>query len=258
VARRRPLLEKRILFISPVREDDHGEIASLNQAKGKETILEYRSLGTGPSHLQYAYYAALILKDLLEMIKRAEKEGFDAVAMSCFLDPGLDEGREITEKIIIAGPGEASTHIASTMGDKFSVLVTERNCIPRMAANVARYGLQEKVASFKAVEVGVLDLQKDRDSVLQKIKEAGKEAIENDGAEVIILGCTSAYGYYEQLQHDLGVPVIDAGIAALKFAEFLAELKKQFGWSHSKIGGYQSPPKEEILEWGLGEAEVWQ
>jgi len=252
------MLEKRILFINPVREDDRDEIAFLNRVKGKETVLEYRSLGTGPSHLQYAYYTSLILKDLLTMIKRAEKEGFDAVVMSCFLDPGLDEGREITEKIIITGPGEASIHIASTMGDRFSVLVTERNCIPRMAANVTKCGLQEKLASFKTVNVGVLDLQKNRDGVFRKIKEAGKEAIEKDEAEVLILGCTGAYGYYEQLQHDLGVPVIDAGIAALKFAEFLAGLKKQFGWSHSKIGGYKSPPKEEILEWGLGEAEVWQ
>jgi allantoin racemase len=42
-------------------------------------------------------------------------------------------------------------------------------------------------------------------------------------------------------------------VAAFKTAEFAAELKDRFGWSHSKIGGYESPPPEEFAPWRLEE-----
>jgi allantoin racemase len=80
-----------------------------------------------------------------------------------------------------------------------------------------------------------------------------REAVESDGAEVIILGCTATYGFYEELQKELAVPVIDSMIASLKTAEFAAELASRLGWSHSKIGGYESPPREDYLAWRLDE-----
>lgn len=251
-------MEKKILYINPVRDDDPEEIAILSRVTVAATQLEYRSLGTGPEHLQYKFYRAAILTQLLAMIKQAEHDGFDAVIVGCFLDPGVEEGREIVERTLIVGPGEASTHIAATLGNSFSILVTHRNAIPEMEAHLEKRGLRDRLASFKSVEIGVLELQQDKQATLRRFREAAKEAIAKDRAEVIILGCTGAHGFYEQLQQDLGVPVIDPGIAAVKFAEFLVELKNSFGWTHSKIGAYETPPKEEILQWQLEGAKLWE
>ena len=251
-------MEKKILYINPVRDDDPQEKAILTQVVDAATRLEYRSLGKGPEHLQYKTYRAAILMQLVSMIKQAENEGFDAVIVGCFLDPSVEEGREIAERTLIVGPGEASTHIAVTLGNKFSVLVTHKNAIPEMEAHLKNRGLRDRLASFKSVEIGVLELQQDKDATLRRFKEAAKEAIEDDGAEVVILGCTGAHGFYEQLQQSLGVPVIDPGIAAVKFAEFLVELKNRFGWTHSKIGGYETPPKEEIVQWQLEGVTLWE
>jgi len=251
-------VEKKILYINPVRDDDPQEKAILTQVVDAATRLEYRSLGKGPEHLQYKTYRAAILMQLVSMIKQAENEGFDAVIVGCFLDPSVEEGREIAERTLIVGPGEASTHIAVTLGNKFSVLVTHKNAIPEMEAHLKNRGLRDRLASFKSVEIGVLELQQDKDATLRRFKEAAKEAIEDDGAEVVILGCTGAHGFYEQLQQSLGVPVIDPGIAAVKFAEFLVELKNRFGWTHSKIGGYETPPKEEIVQWQLEGVTLWE
>jgi len=251
-------MKKRILYINPVRDDDPQEMAILTGVVDAQTQLEYRSLGTGPEHLQYKTYRAAILMQLVSMIKQAENEGFDAVIVGCFLDPGLEEGREITEDTLVVGPGEASTHIAVTLGNKFSVLVTHKNAIPEMEAHLKNRGLWDKLATFKSVEIGVLELQQDRQATLRRFREAAKEAIEKDGAEVIILGCTGAHGFFERLQQDLGVPVIDPGIAAVKYAEFLVEIKNRFGCKHSKVGGYETPPRDEILRWELGAAELWQ
>ena len=42
------------------------------------------------------------------------------------------------------------------------------------------------------------------------------------------------------------MPVLDPVLIGLKMAEIQAILSKRFGISHSKIGGYEAPPKEEF------------
>jgi allantoin racemase len=75
--------------------------------------------------------------------------------------------------------------------------------------------------------------------------------VEEDRAEVIILGCTIQFGFYKELQELIGVPVLDSALAALKHAEFLCELKNRFQWNHSKACDFESPPDDEIAQWNL-------
>lgn len=93
----------------------------------------------------------------------------------------------------------------------------------------------------------------DEQETERRFVEAGQRAVQEDGAEVIILGCTASSGFFARLQHELGVPVIDPAIAAIKQAEQLIELRDRFGWAHAKIGGYESPPPAEIAAWRLRE-----
>ncbi|KUK27584.1 MAG: Hydantoin racemase [Acetothermia bacterium 64_32] len=125
--------------------------------------------------------------------------------------------------------------------------------IPKMHENVVKYGFKDHLASFKSVELGVYDFQKDKEETSRRLKAAAREAVEEDGAEVIVLGCTIEFGFYRELQGELGVPVIDAVLAPLKYAELLVELRDRFGWKTSKVYGYQSPPLEEIQGWKLQE-----
>jgi allantoin racemase len=120
-----------------------------------------------------------------------------------------------------------------------------------MTENVFRYGMGEKLASFRSVDLGVLEFHQDEEETARRFIEVGREAVERDGAEVLVLGCTATYGFYRELQEELGVPVIDSMIAAFKTAEYAADLKSRFGWSHSKIGGYESPPPGEFGPWQL-------
>jgi allantoin racemase len=61
------------------------------------------------------------------------------------------------------------------------------------------------------------------------------------------------FGFYKKLQEDLKIPVIDGVLASLKYAELMIELRKNFGWGHSKIYSYKSPPISEIKEWRLSD-----
>jgi len=253
----------KILWIDPVGTDAFdapiGEF--LDSAKAPTTTVDVVSLPRGPMHLEYHYYEALILADTLHAVRRAERDGYDAAVIGCFYDPGLHEAREITDRLVVTAPAESAMHIAATLGHRFSVLVGRKKWIPKMHDNVVRYGFSDRLASFCPLDLGVYDFQKDPRETERRMRAAARQAVERDGAEVILLGCTIEFGFYRDLQRELGVPVIDAVLAPLKYAEFLIELRERFGWSHSKVYGYQSPPREEIRSWGLeaqyGISDLW-
>ena len=54
--------------------------------------------------------------------------------------------------------------------------------------------------------------------VLQKIIDTGRQLIEDDGAETLILGCAGLALHRKAAQLELGVPVIDPVQAAVKMA----------------------------------------
>jgi allantoin racemase len=49
-----------------------------------------------------------------------------------------------------------------------------------------------------------------------------------------------------EVQKELGAPVLDPVLCGIKVAEMRAILWRRFGISHSKIGGYEPPPHEEL------------
>ena len=75
----------------------------------------------------------------------------------------------------------------------------------------------------------------------ERVKRVGldiaRRMVEEDGAEVIVMGCASMAGYSDDLEQGLGVPVLDPVAVTFKVAEALA----QIGIRHSKRGLYATP-----------------
>jgi len=67
--------------------------------------------------------------------------------------------------------------------------------------------------------------------------ELARRMVEEDGAEVIIMGCAAMAGYSDKLREALGVPVLDPTIVSFKFAEMIADS----GLAHSRVGLYHPP-----------------
>ena len=66
--------------------------------------------------------------------------------------------------------------------------------------------------------------------VLSGFELESQKAMEQ-GAEVIVLGCTGMTGFAVELQKRLGVPVVDPSVCTLKFAELLVTMNL----SHSSL-----------------------
>ena len=144
----------RVVWINPLGTDVFDEPIrdELERVKRPDTEIDVRSLGRGPHHLEYACYEAAAVPDILAALVQAEREGFDASVIGCFYDTGLRPAREVTSQMAVAAPCEAALHIASTLGDSFSVVVGRRKWVPEMRENVIRYGYGNRLASFKVLE----------------------------------------------------------------------------------------------------------
>jgi allantoin racemase len=242
-----------LLYISPIAVDDGIFEEGIDGAIRPGNTLETVAFARGPRHLEYHYYEALATPDIIHTVVEAERQGFDAAVIGCFYDLGLHESREMAREIVVTAPCESSLLLAASLGSTLSIIVGRRKWIPQMKANVDHYGFGDRLASFRTLEFGVLDYHRDEQETARRFLDAGRKAINEDGAEVIILGCTASAGFYREMQTVLGVPVIDSAIAAVKHAEQLVEIRDRFGWTTSRIGGYESPPDHEIEAWRLRE-----
>jgi allantoin racemase len=243
----------RVLWINPVGTDvfDLDTLKILEEAGRDQTRVDVVSLPADrPRHLEYHAYEALVIADIVRVTYQAADD-YDAIVIGCFYDVGLREAREVSGRAIVTAPCQSATAIASNLGNTFSVLVGRRKWIPKMSENVRLYGHGHRLASMRPLDLGVHDFQVDHERTCDRLLSEGRKAIQEDGAEVLILGCTAEYGFNQEMQAELGVPVIDAVTTPFKYAEFLVELAGRFGWYPSRAWGSEAPPREELDAWGL-------
>ena len=243
-------MRNKILWINPIGSNEFDSAIKdyLNKYKRPNTDVDVYSFETGPSNLEYYSYSIPIAKPLMNKVSEAQTIGYDAVIIGCFYDPFLDEMMEISS-IVISAPAQSSMKIASSLGDSFSIIVGRKKWIPKMNENVRKYGYTNLLASFKSIDMGVQEFQTKKEETENRIMKACVEAVEKDDAESIILGCTAEFGFFEEIQERVGVPVVDAVVAPLKYSEFMVDLKNVTGMGHSKNGKYASPPDEEAKNW---------
>lgn len=245
----------KILWVNPLGVDGHDEpmadfIDSIKNNNTKVNTLSFNMSAT-PNHLEYRTYEALIIGDTVRTARYASQNNYDAMVIGCFYDPGIEDAREISGSTVVVAPCQASVQIAANLCNKFSVIVGRDKWIEQMTERVHTYGYGSQLASMRSIGIGAYHLQDDCDLTVSRILEAGRLAIEEDGAEALILGCTCNFGLYETVQKELNIPVIDPIVAAFKTAEHLALLKNQHGWSPSQIGSCEPPSEEELTTFGL-------
>ena len=73
--------------------------------------LKVRGVPFGTSLLHFRAFDFMNNTEVFNSVVRAEREGYDAVAIGCFLDPVLQEAREIMD-IPVLSLAEAGMHVA--------------------------------------------------------------------------------------------------------------------------------------------------
>ncbi len=180
-----------------------------------------------------SYYDTMLMDmSVFEAGLKAEEDGYDAVCIDTVSDSGMYALRSKLT-IPVVGPGQASFHLACCLGHKFSVITMWDEWFHLYTKALKEYGLESRCASLRSIKTrpDLEELLAGKEEVIfAKLEEESLLAINNDGADVIILGSTTMHQSHAYLQEKLPVPVINPGQVAYK----LCELMLQLGLSHSK------------------------
>ena len=217
-------------------------VLQASAAAGTEVAAE--PTAKGPAASESAHDARIVLPALNPLAPLAEKRGFDAIIIGCYSDPGLDALRELLA-IPVIGPGAASLHLAAQLGTRLSVLTPSGRGYGRVAARLRGLGIAPLLASVRGIGLSVMDLAQQKPGALDKAAEAARVAVDQDGADVLVLGCMSMAflpGVTQALGKKVGVPVVNPVIAALKTAEACVAM----GLAHSKKAWPVPKPQEVV------------
>lgn len=240
---------KRIRVVMPVSTDiwDEPVKREMERYKDVDTEIDIVNIKKGPESIECTYDEAWAELFTIQEAEKAEEDGHDGVIIYCFGDPGLTAIKEKLN-IPIVGLGEASFHLASLLGSGFSIMAAGpfdllQNQRRRVVDKLKLYGFEHKCVSIRPLGIPVLDLEKEKGKEGERLFSEAKKAIEEDGADTIVLGCGSILGVEGRIAKELKVPVVVPGIAALKICESLI----QMGLVHSKRCFAIPPEKKRIL-----------
>jgi Asp/Glu/hydantoin racemase len=215
----------RLLFINPNTSADLTEQGArvARKAARPETEIVPATGRFGARYIATRAAAAIAGHAALDVFAR-EGKGADVVLLACFGDPGLFALREISP-VPVVGMAEASCHLASTLGRKFSIVTGGHRWGPMLEEFVAAIGLSANLAAVRTVAPSGAEIAAHPDTALEMLAQACVETVQRDGADVVILGGLGFSGLAERIAGKVSVPLIDNVIAAVQMAEAAAALK---------------------------------
>ena len=200
-----------------------------------DVTLDFRMAKLAPDVWDNYYDLMLADLGLVMLGANAESEGYDAVVIETIGDGGLEELRSLLA-IPVVGAGQASHLLAMQLRRTFSILVVWDGFKLIHQRTLRRYGWSDRCASIRALDMkpgepDFADMFGGReDRFYPALAELAQQCVDEDGADVIVLGSTTMYAAYRYLREALDVPVVEPAAASYKAVESLLAL----GLTHSR------------------------
>ena len=211
-------------------------IAAARSVAAAHVEIEGRTAHGAPASIEGQYDEIMCAPHLLREVAAAEASQCDAIVVACFDDPAIGACREIASGPVI-GLCEAGIKAASMIATSFSIVTTLPRSVPLIEHLVHGYGLSFQCRKVRSVNLPVLALDEPGSNARALLRDEILRAIDEDGAEAVVLGCAGMADLAQVLSEETGIPVIDGVAAATKFAEALVGARMKT----SKIGAYAAP-----------------
>jgi Asp/Glu/hydantoin racemase len=232
---------------------------NFNLVKQKDTQITSRFSTWGVQGLDGFFFSnidALNAQVVYHSAVSAEKDGFDAVLITCFGDPMLRQIRQAVD-IPVVSIGESALLMATLMGHKFGIIHISEYNILETRHTIAKYGLTERLANIRSINENPREQGGaifDAGHAIENFKKVARALIA-DGAEVLIPACglmspalRLAPGAEKEYPNGLtevdGVPILDVMSCGIKMAETLVSLKKNGSSWISRKNMYVRPTME--------------
>ncbi len=219
------IMTRRVKIIVPIPMDEAG-VANRSKQLSREMIapgyeVEFVSVKAGAAFGDGYHDALLMDFSVMEAGIDAEKEGYAAVCIDTVSDSALYALRSRL-KIPVFGPGGLGYYAACMLGQKFSIISMWDKWFHFYRKNLNEYKLWDRLASMRHIDTrpDLKELLAGKEEVIfRKLESESMKAIEEDGADVIVLGSTTMHQSHAYLAEHLPVPVINPGLVMYKFCE---------------------------------------
>ncbi len=229
--------------------------ANLDSIKRPDTEISINGVDNGSMDLHFNAIVAMnsfAPGGVLNKIIQADEKGYDAIAIGCFLDPAMQEAREVVS-IPVFGLGETSMLAACMYGHKFSGVAFHAKQAQYYDRKAFEYGLASRHIPFGDLGIDFNEVQDAfhspgamRERFISEVQRLAKQ-----GAEVVLAACATVNAIIrrENLKEVDGVLVLDCNAVLLKTTEAMAELSRSVGLNVSRRLLYQRPQRSALDDW---------
>lgn len=172
------------------------------------------------------------------LLAKIEEIKPDGVVLAGFGNFGMFALKEALN-IPVVSIAEGSQYIASMLGHQYSILTVLNQNIPYQEDLVRLLRLEGKCSSVRGIEMDTNIIQTN-EQMKEQLKNRIIQMINEDRAEVIVLGGARFAQYAEELSEEIGVPIIDP----VSVSVHLTELLITCGLSQSKRLKFNYPPQQ--------------
>lgn len=236
--------QKKILVIIPiVNTQVLGDVQNeVGHVLAPDFQAVYQNVSQGTCVIESRYAEFLNTADIISLSKQAQTDGFDGIYVDCFGSPGVSVVRELVD-IPVVGGFDGAVLMAMSIAQKFSIITVVPSVVPMLESQARDLGIAASVASIRDVNMPVQDLG-NKAKLIAHLLEQSKIAIQQDGAQAIVLGCTGMVDVVDAVaeglkQANLPAPVIDPSYASVCLLQSLIRC----GVSQSRLCYYASDAK---------------
>ena len=206
-----------ILVINPnsneaVTQGIDAALDPLRFADGPE--IRCATLAEGPFGIESQADVESVAMPLCRLVESDNEAS--AFVIACYSDPGLHVCREGTDRPVF-GIAECGVLTALARGERFGVIAIKSRSIRRHMRYLRQMGLMERLAGERPLEMSVAETASG-ERTLERMVEVGRELRDEDGADVVVMGCAGMARHRRGLEEALGVPVVDPTQAAVTMA----------------------------------------
>ncbi len=149
--------------------------------------------------------------------KILENQEAAAFVIACYSDPGLHACREASGERPVFGIAESGLLTAMARGDRFGVLAIGPASIARHRRYMRQMAIFGRFAGERALNMSVAETASGT-ATFDRMVAVGTQLRDEDGADVLVLGCAGMARHQNALETALGVPVIEPTRAAVAMA----------------------------------------
>lgn len=228
----------KLLLINPNISDSVSELirSEAQRSASPGTEIEVLTAPFGVAYIE-TRFEALIGAYAAAQLAAEHHARFDAVVVAAFGDPGLTGLREALP-VPVTGLTEAALASACLLGHRISIIAISQRIQAWYREVVESYGLGSRLASIRALDRPLASIGQVQDEHAQALKALAERAVDEDGADVIVLAGAPLAGLARMLKGQLPVPVVDGVSSAVRHAETLAALQP----GTAQRGSFAPPP----------------